>query len=425
MPSFAGLRGTGDWATDQRPKNFRELIMWRNPNGQTPLTALMSQVKKESTNDPEFSWWDESVDLVRLQVNKAGDYGVADTLITIDSADPTTANPDNYYGSALNLVAGDILMVEPATDNATFDHENILVTAVHSGTSFTVQRGFAGTTAAAILDDGYLVKIGSAFAEGTDAPLAASRNPIKFSNYTQIFKTTYELTGTAEKTKTRTGDEVANDKRRKTSDHAKDLEMALFFGQKSETVGSNGKPLRTMNGLRAQISSATTKVLAANWTIANPATAGNSLHDAISPVFDFESGAGDERIVFAGTNALNRFNQAIAKGTGSGAVSINYDGKEKLYGMTFHRYAISQGTILIKTHPLMNRHPIYRNSMFVIDFSAIKYRPMEGRDTKSKDNIQGDGEDVRRGQWMTETSLEVAAGGLTCGYIGGFDNAIG
>lgn len=33
MPSsgIAGLRGTatGDWATDERPKNFREMILWR------------------------------------------------------------------------------------------------------------------------------------------------------------------------------------------------------------------------------------------------------------------------------------------------------------------------------------------------------------------------------------------------------------
>lgn len=27
--AVAGLRGTGDWATDERPKNFREMILWR------------------------------------------------------------------------------------------------------------------------------------------------------------------------------------------------------------------------------------------------------------------------------------------------------------------------------------------------------------------------------------------------------------
>ena len=54
--AFAGLRGTGDWGTDERPKNFREMILWRDPNGQTPLTALMSKMRSEATDDPEFSW---------------------------------------------------------------------------------------------------------------------------------------------------------------------------------------------------------------------------------------------------------------------------------------------------------------------------------------------------------------------------------
>lgn len=27
--AVAGLRGTGDWGTDERPKNFREMILWR------------------------------------------------------------------------------------------------------------------------------------------------------------------------------------------------------------------------------------------------------------------------------------------------------------------------------------------------------------------------------------------------------------
>jgi len=56
MAAVAGLRGTGDWATDERPKNFREYILWRSPNGTAPIFALMSRVQKESVNDPEFSW---------------------------------------------------------------------------------------------------------------------------------------------------------------------------------------------------------------------------------------------------------------------------------------------------------------------------------------------------------------------------------
>ena len=228
----------------------------------------------------------------------------------------------------------------------------------------------------------------------------------------------------SDKTYTRTGDELSNDKKRKMHDHSRDIELAMLFGQRSETTGANGKPLRTTNGLRAQISSETTKILAANWTIANSASAANNFLDAITPCFDFESQSGDERVIFAGNNALNRFNQAIMKGTNIGASNINFTGNTKLYGMNFQEFVLPQGRVLVKTHPLMNRHAIYKNSMFVIDFGALKYRPMEGRDTKSQDDIQAKGEDVRRGMWQTEAGLEVTGGGLTCGYIGGFDAAI-
>ena len=64
--AVAGLRGTGDWATDERPKNFREMILWRNPNGMAPLTALLSKMKTESTDDPEFAWYEEELNALRL-----------------------------------------------------------------------------------------------------------------------------------------------------------------------------------------------------------------------------------------------------------------------------------------------------------------------------------------------------------------------
>ena len=55
--AFMGMRGNGDWTTDQRPKNWREVILHEYPNGDTPLTAIMSMMKSEETNDPEFNWW--------------------------------------------------------------------------------------------------------------------------------------------------------------------------------------------------------------------------------------------------------------------------------------------------------------------------------------------------------------------------------
>ena len=90
----------------------------------------------------------------------------------------------------------------------------------------------------------------------------------------------------------------------------------------------------------------------------------------------------------------------------------------KVYGMNLRRFVLPQGQLFIRAHPLMNRHPLYQNSAFIIDFSALKYRHL--RDTKAEDNIQNPGDDARKGQWLSEISLEVRHGGLSCGYHGNF-----
>ncbi len=411
MAAVAGLRGTGDWGTDERPKNFRELILWRNPNGSAPIFALSARTQKETTDDPEFSWWDEPNDLLRLQV--AGALDSDDQLVTIDSSDPSASAPGNVWGLATHLVPGDQLLVEPLVDAETYDHEIIQVLTVVSATKFTAQRGAAGTSADTIANDVFLLKIGNAFAEGTAEPDAASRNPIKYFNYTQIFKNVYELTGSAAATRTRTGDPLANDKKRKAFDHARDIELALLFGQRSEVTGDNGKPKRTMNGIRKFIPGDTTTILTNGWTL-------ETFLDAVSPVFDFDTPAGNTRLAFCGNSALNHFNKLIAKASGHTAINLNVGQKEKQFGVEFMEYILPQGKLLLKTHPLMNRHALYQNSMFIMDMSALRWRPLKGRDTKFQDNIQAKGEDAIRGQWMTDAGIELRYGGLTCGYIGGF-----
>lgn len=420
--SIAGLRGTGDWGPDERPKNFRESILWMQPNGDTPLLGLSSMVKGKSyvVDDPEFSWWSEPMDLVRLQVN--GALGAGDTLVTVDSGDPTAADIKQSFGKATHLVPGDVLMVEPSADSASDTYERVIVTAVHSETQFSISRGAAGTTPGTIANDVYLLLIGSAFEEGSPGPRSVSRNPLKFFNYTQIFKTAYEITQTADATRARTGSALANDKKRRSFDHARGIELALLFGKKHEGIGENGKPKRFMGGLRQFIPAANQTIMANNWGLMSGA--GGNLMDAISPIFDYSSPGGDTRIALCGNGALNAINKAIALSAGAGGIEISWGANEKYWGMNFRELLFPQGRVMLKTHPLMSRHSLYTNSMFLLDMSAIKYAPLKGRDTKGQDDIQTKDEDVRRGQWLTEASLMVDFAGQTQGYIGGLGNTL-
>lgn len=409
MAAVAGVRGTGDWATDERPKNFREYILWRNPNGTTPILGLMGKVGKESTNDPEFAWWDEPVDLVRLQVN--GALGTTDTTVVVDSVDNSTSAPDNPWGVASHLVPGDLLMVEPTADAAAFTVEYLEVVQVNSDTSFVVKRGQAGSSAAAIANDVFLLKIGSVNAEATSEPKSSSRNPTKYKNYTQIFKNTYEVSKTAAVTKTRTGDVLKNERKRKSFDHGRDQELSLLFGRASEVTGDNGKLKRTFDGLRRFIPTKTTTVFSGAVTF----SAANNFLDAVYKVFDYDTEAGDTRIAICGNQALNELNKIVAKDANS---KFEFGDTLTMYGMNLREVILPQGKLYLRTHPLLNRHSLYTKSMWLIDFSALKWRYMTGRDTDFEDNIQAKGEDSIRGQWLTEAGLEVRYGGLTCGYLG-------
>lgn len=407
MSGIAGLRGTGDWGTDERPKSFRESILFFSPNGNSPIFGLTSKAGKKSVTDPEFAWWAESQTLTRLIVS--GALASGDTTVTVSSVDPTATTMSALYGTATQLKPGDILLVEPSADAASWTNEYIEVDTVVSDTQFTAKRGAGGSTPASISNGGALTLIGSAYAEGTGAPQAVSRNPVKFKNYIQIFKDSYELTGTAAETTARTGNAWSNDKKRKMFDHAKGIEMAFMFGRQAEVTGTNGKPQRFMSGFRDFIPAGNTTVFSAPTTAA-------SFSDAVAPAFNFDMGGGDTRIGFCGNTARTELGKVIQNTTG---IRIDLGDIVKVFGIDFQEFILPMGRVLLKSHPLLSQHPLYKKSMFLLDFSAIKYVTMKGRpDAKVKDDVQLPDEDVRRGFIQSDCSLMVDGGGLSQAYVG-------
>jgi hypothetical protein len=412
MSGIPGLRGTGDWGTDERPKNFRESILFFSPNGDAPLFALTSKMGKKTVNDPEFAWWSESNNLFRLQVS--GALSSSDTNVVVSSLDPTASTMTALYGTATHLKPGDLLLVEKA-DQATFDNELVQVDTVSSDTQFSILRGAGGTSAAAINNADFLTLIGSAFAEGTAAPRATTKNPVKFLNYIQIFKDSYEITGTADKTNARTGSAWSNDKKRKMFKHSADIEWSMLFGRPSEQTGDNGKPLRFMGGLRNFIPQALPSA-GGRTTVFAVATTAATFADAVAPVFDFDFGGGDTRIAYCGNTCRIEMGKVIQGTTG---IRMELGEVIKIYGQAFQEFVMPQGRLMLKSHPLLSRHPRYNKSMFIVDQAAVKYVTMAGRpDGRVKDDVQLEDEDVRRGFIQTDCSLMVDGGALSCAYIG-------
>lgn len=381
MSAIAGMRGTGDWGANERPTNFRDTILWLDPNGDSPFTALISKMRSESVNDPQYQWWQEILTNATITL---GAQLIGDTTFTVASG-------------ALQYVAGDLLIV----DNNTGQGEILQVTATPTvDTSLAVARGVAGSTATAITAGWTATKMGSAFAEGTSSPTAVSENPTQLVNYCQIFKTTYDMTETARRTYARTGDLLKNERKRKMFTHARDQELAYIFGRAYLTTGSNGKPLRYTGGLNSFIQS--NRMIFSGTTGANGWNTDN-LISFLATVFNYNGeGAGNERLILCGNSFLTKLNLLIKDDSNT---RITFDGTVKTYGMNLQKFVLPQGVFYLRTHPLFNVHPVYTLSALVINPRGIIYRYV--RDTDFKDNIQLPDADELKGQWLTEAGIEV------------------
>ena len=96
MAAIQGLRGTGTFSTDFRPKNYRELYSLLEPNGSAPLQALLAMTSSEATDDPEYKNFRDELPARTLQINGAVNNSA--TSLTVD------AGNDNLFAVAGTIV---------------------------------------------------------------------------------------------------------------------------------------------------------------------------------------------------------------------------------------------------------------------------------------------------------------------------------
>lgn len=395
---FAGIRGTADFGVDERPKSFRESILMMNPNGNAPLFALTSKLSSESLNDPEFIWWNERNTVIRL----------TPTAAALSTANNITIAGGGRALRERQLVKIDLLGIAEQSAYGAGTVEIAVVSSVTDDTNIVLKRGQYGTTAVALTTNTTaLTGLGTAFPENSTAPAPISRNPTKYRNYAQIFRTNFGISNTADRTKFRTGNAYKNDKRRATYEHARNIEMQLLFGLPAEVTSAvNGKPERTTGGLRSFITT--------NVTIFQGVPTEDTFLDSVYKIWDYDVPGGDQRIAFCGNGFLNSMNKLARNSTAS---QIQHTEVIKMYGMRLNVWQFPQGQIGFKTHPLLNIHPQYNFSAFIIDPKSLVYRHM--RDTELLEDQQANGTDGKLDGYLTEAGLEVLAEeGMA--YIGNF-----
>ena len=427
MSGFLGMRGTGDWVTDQRPKNWREGILYLYPNGTAPLTAILSKMKSESTDDPEFNWWTKT--------------------LPSQSGAVTNVYTDALLASAYvdSGVAGDTVfakVVEATADQFRVGHQVLLRDASHYDVDVNckvtavVKNGANSYIACKLLeadDNGAstdisdvdtILIIGNINAEGAAMPDAITYDSTKLYNYTQIFRTPLSITRTARKTKLRTGDAYKEMKREALELHSIEMEKAFLFGIATEGIGSNGKPERTTQGIIPTIKTSGTVndfSLNTDYSADTWLASGEDWLDAQLEIM-FRYGS-REKLALAGTTALLGI-QRLIKNNGN----FEFTSKTMDYGIQVTKWTTVYGVINILTHPLFSFEATNRKSMVILEPANLNYRYIDDTSFYGEGEKQNTGRsrtDSTEEEFLTECGLEYHHP-LSWGYLNGFntDNVV-
>jgi hypothetical protein len=413
--SFLGMRGTGDWATDQRPKSWREVILHRYPNGMAPLTAILSKMGSEAVTDPEFNWWTKSLPTQSAAVTGVyTDSGLSVAYVS-GAAQYTVLYVKMAAASIVNFRAGHQVLLRDASDlsvDCVAKVDAITVNGASSYLTVTLLEADNNSTAGDLSNCDVALIIGSINSEGAAMPDAIAYDPTKWYNYTQIFRTPLEMTRTAMKTKLRTGEQYKEAKRECLELHSIEMEKAFLFGVPSERTGSNGKLERTTLGLipaiRGGYNGVTTAGLVKNYQVDTDfssdtwLTSGEEWLDIqLEQIFRF--GAKD-KLCLAGSGAILGINKLIKAGG-----NFDYTPATASYGINVTKWVTAFGTINIMTHPLFSFEATTRNSMVIFEPKDLKYRYIDDTFYKEDPNLKKGGWTSRDGikeEFLTECGLE-------------------
>lgn len=369
MAIISGPRGTGNVSQTSRKPDIGDQIMLLEPDA-APLTVITKNARRKPTHNPEYKWAEDSLDARFDAVNNGAGYNTSATSIVVDNG---------TYFAEHDLVKN------------TRTGEVFRVTAVSTNT-LTVVRGIGNSgTGVAMNDNDELLILGSAQPEGDTSKPARSSTETFVTNYTQIFRTPWEVTETWNHSDTFYSQSDFDYQRgKKGIDHLKSIEEAALFGKADENT-SGSQPRRTTGGILNRI---TTNVTAAGGTLSE-----SSMWGALRGAFRYGSRS---KWLFASPLVVDVFNQYARS-----KVQINDSGNGS-YGLNVRNFQSPHGNVKLVTHYLLEG-TVYGGYAVLIDMDNAHYRPLENsqgsRDTHIRENIQAPDADTRKDEWITEAGF--------------------
>jgi len=382
-----GIFNSGQLTQDLAKKSFAGMITRLMPNGTAPLFGLTSMLSSDTAVQVEYGFFTKTMLFPQLTVSAAGQLAT-DTVFTV--------------GSTSNVLPGMIMRVDSTG-------ENILINAVISATSVSVQRAIGSVAAQAIAASINMFQVGNAFEEASVRPQSLIINPVRITNLTQIFRNTWAISDTIRATMMIAGETNVSESRQDCAAfHAADIEKMLFFGQKSQ--GSrNGQPFRTADGLINLVGNLAyypSYYSAVNVNTAGGTTNYTQLEGFLDPVFNqaTDPKVANERVLFVGGTAKRVINNI---GRLNGTYYI-VDGQTS-YGLQFSTFKTARGTFRMIEHPLFNSNTSWSKMAVAVDLSTFRLAYLGDRKTQNKEFNSPDQTDMD----VADNGIDAVGGTLT------------
>lgn len=360
MATVTGARTTTNVLSNQLAIDIGKRISLLEPDVQI-LTVFSRKAQTEATVATKFKW-------VEDESKPRFDTTSASVAVGATTASVTHGDYYQQWDQVINTRTG----------------EQVRVDAV-SGNTLTITRGI-GSTAAEMLEGDELYIIGTAQPEGDTSKPARSRTPSVVENFTQIFRTPFEISETAANVGYMvTPKEWDRLQQNAAIEHAKDIELSLLFGRKSAT-NPGATEDRTTGGVLSFITS-------------NQTDAGGTLSEAefnAAMLQAMRYGSRNKLAICSGVgvSALNKF-------PASKQITKN---DETTYGMDVTHYTSPFGSIDVVYHRLMEGTK-YGGYIIIVDMNEVAYRPLTNRDTKLQMNRQPNDQDGKKDEFITEAGL--------------------
>ena len=315
------------------------------------------------------------------RINNGAGYTSADLTFTLDAV--------------ADFSTGDTILIPRTQDQLRIDSVD------YTGLTITVDgRGNRGTTAVAILDNDYVMRISRNMAEGYTTPASWVTDTTQKTNYAECINTPVEWTDQQQDTASylsadQNGNRLKADLKAMAIEHLKDIERALLFHFKSTSTDSNGKKLLITDGLIPSID-----------TFVYDHSGGVQITEA-----QYQSLVLEKAYRKSPTNkkygyTSNKF-LGVLDQYGTGKQALEYlAGESTTLGFAVSAYRTSRGIVKILHHPMLDDVPYYYDeSQVIADMAWIRLAMMQ--DTKYRPNIQNAKDHVRLDEWETKLGLDM------------------